>query len=150
MISSRPSRLLATAAAAILAGTAAEAQEPASPPAGDRWELSAPAYFWAAALDGDGAVRGRGFDVDVPFSDVWESLSVGFMGTAAARKGDWGFYVSPFFVRIGDAAEVGGAKCRYRNDATFLGVGGTYRGAGRRTCRRPAPRAQRPAPSAGQ
>ncbi|HMR33989.1 MAG TPA: hypothetical protein PKA13_06065 [Geminicoccaceae bacterium] len=128
MISSRQSRSLTIAAAVLLAGAVtARAQEAASPPPSDRWELSATAYFWAAALDGDGALRGRGFDVDVPFSDVWESLSVGFMGTAVARKGDWGFYVSPFFVRIGDDAEVGGAKFRYRNDTTFLGVGGTYR-----------------------
>lgn len=120
-------RIPALAGTALLAASAAHAQEAASATPADRWVLSATAYFWAAALDGNGALRGRDFDVDVPFSDIWESLSVGFMGTAAARKGDWGFYVSPFFVRIGDDAEVGSAKFRYRNDTTFLGFGGTYR-----------------------
>lgn len=117
----------ALAAAMLFQAAAARAQEPASATPPDRWVLSATAYLWGTQLDGDGAIRGREFDVDVPFSDIWDSLSVGFMGVAAARKGDWGFYVSPFFARIGDDAEVGGAKFRYRNDTTFLGVGGTYR-----------------------
>jgi hypothetical protein len=128
LISSRWSHALSIIAAALLAASAAaSAQEAASATPPDRWVLSATAYFWGTQLDGDGAVRDRDFDVDVPFSDVWDSLSVGFMGTAAARKGDWGFYVSPFFARIGGDADVGPAKFRYRNDTTFLGVGGLYR-----------------------
>ncbi len=125
-ISIRCSRMAVLAVMLAPAGPAA-AQEAAAATPADRWVLSATAYFWASELDGNGALRGRDFDVDVPFSDIWDSLSVGFMGTAAARKGDWGFYVSPFFVRIGDDAEVGNAKFRYRNDTTFLGFGGTYR-----------------------
>lgn len=126
-ISRRGGQAPALAAAIFFPAVTAHAREAASPLPGDRWVLSATAYLWGTQLDGDGAIRGRDFDVDVPFSDIRDSLSVGFMGVAAARKGDWGFYVSPFFARIGDDAEVGGAKFRYRSDTTFLGVGGIYR-----------------------
>lgn len=118
-------RALALAAAMSSPALTVQAQEPDFP--SDRWVLLGTAYFWGTQLDGNGAMRGRDFDVDVPFSDIWDSLSVGFMGIAAARKGNWGFYVSPFFARIGDDAEVGNAKFRYQNDTTFLGFGGLYR-----------------------
>lgn len=126
-ISKRRGQASALAAATLLAAPTASAQEPASATPPDRWVLSATAYFWGTQLDGDGAIAGRDFDVDVPFSDVWDSLSVGFMGNIAARKGDWGFYVSPFFARISGDADVGPAEFRYRNDTTFLGFGGLYR-----------------------
>ena len=45
------------------------------------WEFSlAPMYLWAVSIDGDQTVKGFEVDLDVPFSDIFDSLNgVGFV-----------------------------------------------------------------------
>jgi hypothetical protein len=125
------SRALASssAAAALLAMSAGpsppvQAQEPAAAVPGHRWVVSATVYAWAFSLDGKAGIRGRDVDIDVSFGDILEDLSVAAMGTVAARKGRYGFYVSPLFGRVESDAEIGPLEFRGRNDTTFLGFGG--------------------------
>ena len=115
------------AAAALLGCMAAQAQEAARDTPADRWVISTTLYAWGTSLDGDAKVAGRKADVDVPFSDILDDLSVAGMAVVTARKGPWGFYVSPFYAQVDSEAEAGGFKARIRNDTTFLGAGGLYR-----------------------
>jgi hypothetical protein len=86
----RPARPFA--AALVLAGLAvtARAQSPTAPPEGDDWKFAVAPYLMGASLDGDAVLRGRPAKVDIGASDIFNHLDVGFMGMAAARKGDWG------------------------------------------------------------
>lgn len=103
------------------------AQQVPEPADAERWQVGATAYLWAASLDGDASLAGVDVNVDVPFSDVLEDLSVGMMGTVVARRGAYGFYVSPFFTRVAATASTPIGDVRTRNDTTFLGFGGLYR-----------------------
>lgn len=113
--------------AALVAPLAAHAQDTGGEASGEAWVVSATVYAWAFSLDGKGAVRGRDFDVDVSFGDILEDLSVAAMGTVAARKGRFGFFVSPLFGRVESDAGIGPVQFRVRQDTTFLGFGGLYR-----------------------
>jgi hypothetical protein len=121
-------RALTTAVVVVvlLASATAHAQEPTAGSGEDKWVVSATLYAWAFSLDGKGAVRGNEFDVDVSFSDILDDLSFAAMGTVAARKGRFGFYVSPLFGRVEVDTEIGPFEFRTRQDTTFLGFGGLY------------------------
>lgn len=118
-------KVVALAALAGVLATGAMAQAATATPDG-KWVVSATLYAWAFSLDGEGAVRGQDFDVDVSFGDIVQDLSVAAMGTVAARKGRFGFYLSPLFGRVESDAEIGPLEFRVRNDTTFLGFGGLY------------------------
>jgi hypothetical protein len=58
------------------------------------WEFSlAPMYLWAVSIDGDQTVKGTKVDLDVPFSDIFDSLNGAltfhFEGLYKQR---WGFF----------------------------------------------------------
>lgn len=112
--------------ASFLAATAA-AQEPVTATPADRWVVSATTFAWATSVDGHASVGGQKVDIDLPFSDTLQDLSMAAMGTVAARRGDFGFYVTPFFSRTRSNEKAGGLEGRVRSDTTMLGVGGLYR-----------------------
>lgn len=114
------------AAVPLLAGAAA-AQEAAKDTPEDRWVVSATAYAWASSIDGHASLGGRRAEVDVPFSDLLEDLSLAGMGWVAARRGRFGFYVSPFFARTRSDEGSGQFQARVRSDTTMVGLGGLYR-----------------------
>lgn len=105
----------------------APAEEPARAVPADGWVISATVYAWAFSLDGNGAVRGREFDVDLSFGDILGDVSVAGMGMIAARRGRFGFYVNPLFGRTETDENIGPLEFRVRQDTTFLGFGGLYR-----------------------
>ncbi len=114
------------AAAMLLAGAAA-AQEAAKATPEDRWVVSATAYAWATSVDGHAKVGGQKADVDMQFSDLLEDLTFAGMGSVAARRGRFGFYVNPFFGRTRSDEGSGRFEARVRSDTTMLGLGGLYR-----------------------
>ncbi|MCO6412224.1 MAG: hypothetical protein J5I92_05720 [Thiogranum sp.] len=68
----------------------------------DPWQYEITPYFLAAGLDGEVGVRGVTADIDVPFSDVWDSLDAGFMGLFTAHKGPWFFGLEAVYFRLED------------------------------------------------
>jgi hypothetical protein len=82
-------------AAAVLASVAVNAQ------AGDRWEVTVAPYVMGAAIEGDTVVMGQDAPVDVSAKDVFENMDFGFMGMAAARKGDWAVTADAVLVDLG-------------------------------------------------
>jgi hypothetical protein len=57
----------------------------AAPP--DAWEFSIQPYLWGAGIDGTLTTERLEVDVDVSFSDIFEALDVGVLGTFEARRG---------------------------------------------------------------
>ena len=67
------------------------------------WELSlAPMYLWAVSIDGDQTVKGTKVDLDVPFSDIFDSLNGAltfhFEGLYKQR---WGFFSDLNYIVLG-------------------------------------------------
>lgn len=112
---------------ALLLADPTVAQEAARATPEDRWVVSVTAYAWATSVDGHAKVGGQKADVDLPFSDLLEDLTFAGMGTVAARRGRFGFYVSPFFGRTRSDEGSGRIEARVRSDTTMLGLGGMYR-----------------------
>ena len=69
-----------TAIVLLLAGFASTAAAETS----DEWESHLNVYLWGASIGGRTA---DGSDLNVSFDDLLKNLQMGFMGTAAARKG---------------------------------------------------------------
>ncbi|HEV8337859.1 MAG TPA: hypothetical protein VGR67_15715 [Candidatus Polarisedimenticolia bacterium] len=68
---------------------------------GDSWEFIVSPYVWGAAMDGTMVVEGREAEVDLSASDIFDHLDTGFMGLAAARKGNWGIGGDVVWVDLG-------------------------------------------------
>ena len=86
----RPKLLLILAPLAL--SSPAPAQGPAtagdaSAPSPSGWEFSVAPYLWGAGLNGTLSAEGLESDIDVSFSDIWDALDVGVLGTFEARRG---------------------------------------------------------------
>lgn len=64
------------------------------------WEFSITPYLFTAGLHGTVGARGRFVDVDASFSDIFDRLDFGLMGTFEARKGNWGFLVDTMYISL--------------------------------------------------
>ena len=69
---------------------------------GDSWQFEATPYLLAAGLDGKVGVKGVTADIDVPFSDILDSLDQGFMGLFTARKGRWMLGAEAVYFKLED------------------------------------------------
>lgn len=87
-------RVLAAALASLAVAAAAHAQP------SDRWEITLAPYVMGAAIDGTVAVNGRDAVVDVTADDIFDHMDLGFMGMAAARKGNWGVVADAVLVKL--------------------------------------------------
>jgi hypothetical protein len=92
------------------APAAAQAQE---------WQFTLTPYLWAPALNGDlGTLPGLPVaDVDVKFSDLVDTLQMGFATFGEARNGRWGI--------LGDFnyVDIGASKSTTIRDTAFVAVG---------------------------
>ncbi|OZI60166.1 hypothetical protein [Bordetella genomosp. 11] len=101
--SARAARL---AGACLCAGAGAVFADDAAPSA-DTWKFEATPYFWAAGMSGWGRVGARTPTVrfDTDFSQIWDHLDFGAMGTFEARKGRWGILFDAFYVKVSQRSE---------------------------------------------
>jgi hypothetical protein len=65
------------------------------------WTISVVPYLWALALDGELGILDVEADVDVPFSDLLDHLNVALMLEFLVHKGRFGFFVNPFYSKLG-------------------------------------------------
>lgn len=70
----------------------ASAEDPAAPPdatasGASGWEFSVAPYLWGAGLNGTLSTDGLETDIDVSFSDIWDALDAGVLGSFEARRG---------------------------------------------------------------
>jgi opacity protein-like surface antigen len=72
---------------------------------GEAWQYELTPYVWGAAMKGDvqsGALPR--ISVDMSFSDIWNNLDAGAMGSFEARKGRWGVFFDAIYMKISSAA----------------------------------------------
>jgi hypothetical protein len=90
------------------AGQDSSAAGPTPQPAAPEWEFYITPYFFTAGLGGDVGARGRSAHIDASFSDIWDRLEFGLMGTFEARKGNWGLLVDAMYIKLGNEAPTPG------------------------------------------
>ena len=66
----------------------------------DSWNYSAAIYLWGAAI---GGTTFDGQTVDIPFSDIVDSLDFGYMGHFEAQKGKWTVAADAIYLKVGDS-----------------------------------------------
>jgi len=87
------------ASAADLADLTAPA--PAIPAAKPQWTFSVAPYFWAAGMSGTVASFGApGVDVDMNFSDIWNSLDFSMMAAGEARYGRFSLTTDLLYLKL--------------------------------------------------
>ena len=64
------------------------------------WRIGTSMYGWFTRLDGEMAIAGNTFPVDVPFEDVFDNLKFTFMGLVEVGKGRWSFMSDLFYARL--------------------------------------------------
>ncbi|ARP85175.1 hypothetical protein [Bordetella genomosp. 9] len=87
------------AIAALAAAMPATAQDAANR---NDWQFELTPYFWAAGMNGWGRVGARTptVRIDTDFSEIWDDLDFGAMGTFEARKGRWGILFDAMYVKV--------------------------------------------------
>jgi hypothetical protein len=75
--------------------------------ASDEWEFTVAPYAWMAGIDGDIAIRGQKADVDVSFGDILDNVDFAFMLHTEARKGKWGFFFQPEYLKVSSDEKLG-------------------------------------------
>jgi len=68
----------------------------------DEWQFEVTPYLLAAGMDGTVGVRGYTTDVDMSFSDIWDSLDAAFMAIFTAQKGPWVLGLEGVYMKLQD------------------------------------------------
>jgi hypothetical protein len=90
----------------LLAGTPALAEGAApEPEAEPRWQFSLAPYFWAAGLEGTLEAERVSADIDVSFSDIWDALDLGVLGSFEARRGKLSLASNLIYLKLSEEAE---------------------------------------------
>lgn len=65
------------------------------------WQVSSSMYLWAAGVGGNVT---NGGEIDVPFSDIIQTLDMSLMGNIEARKDKWFVATDLFYIALSDEA----------------------------------------------
>lgn len=115
-------------AAGIALASGAQAQDISTElPPEDRWTVTVAPYLWMLSLDGNTTVGGIKADVDVPFKDSIQDLSVGGMLLTTVRKGKLGFSINGVYTRVSPDNSVGPLDIDSTADLASLFGGPFYR-----------------------
>jgi hypothetical protein len=93
----------------------------------DEWRFSVAPYMWLLALDSNATVMGQTSQVDMSFSDIWDSLDIAFMGDIEARKGRFGFFVNGLYSKISDQADTRFVTLKANVELDVVSFGAFYR-----------------------
>ncbi|MFZ0106214.1 MAG: hypothetical protein WAK92_05075 [Thiobacillus sp.] len=69
----------------------------------DAWRYEASIYLWLPSIGGDTSfpANSGGSSIDVSSEDVLDALKMAFMGTASAKKGQWGLWTDLVYADFG-------------------------------------------------
>lgn len=98
------------AAGIFASGIAAAADPEAAPPLGaPDWIVQVTPYMWASGMEGDISPfqRAPTVHVDVPFSEVWDTLNFGGFLNVMAKRDRFVFSGDLMYVNLSDAAVIG-------------------------------------------
>ena len=97
-----PLAAMTFAAALGLCAAMPAAAQSSTPDSG--WEFELTPYFWMTALKGETQINNLPqANINMSFSDVWNMLDFGLMGTFEARKGRWGLFFDGFYAKMSDS-----------------------------------------------
>ncbi len=74
--------------------------------ADNKWELTVAPYAWLAGISGDTTVRDRTVHTSTSFSDLLKDLDFGAQAQIEARKGKWGMFLQPNYLKITPTASL--------------------------------------------
>ena len=93
----------------------------------DEWEFIVTPYLLAAGMEGDATVKGIEASVDLSFGDIWDNLDFGAMVNFEARKGKWGFFLDPTYMKLSTDADVGPFDAEVDTKMVLVEFGALYR-----------------------
>ena len=118
-----PLAAMTFAAALGLCAAAPAGAQSSAPDSG--WQFEVTPYFWATALKGSTAINDLPqVNIDMSFSDVWDMLDFGLMGTFEARKGRWGLFFDGFYAKMSTSGG-GTTTLTDRRNAPGIAVNGS-------------------------
>jgi hypothetical protein len=74
-------------------------------PVQEKWEYAVIPYGIMAALKGNVTIKGVEAKVDMSFSDILSDLEIAGMMHMEAKKGRWGFFLDPTYMKLKTSAE---------------------------------------------
>jgi hypothetical protein len=74
-------------------------------PAQDKWEYAVIPYGLMAALKGSLTIKGIEAKIDMSFSDILSDLELAGMMHMEAKKGRWGFFLDPTYMKLKTSGE---------------------------------------------
>jgi len=93
---------------------------------GDRWNSDLYLYLWGVSLKGTAGIRGNEVEVDESFSDFLENLAGAFSARFESYKGNLGYYIDGFFVKLDPSASTPAGSVEADVKQTILEAGGAY------------------------
>jgi hypothetical protein len=91
------------------------------------WEFSIVPYGWFIGITGDVTTEGEKTDVDMSFSDILDNLDIAGQMQIEARKGRWGIFLQPNYLKVSDDGKTQGIKTDITIQTLFTELGGFYR-----------------------
>lgn len=93
----------------------------------NNWHYSLTPYFWLTSISGSVAAQGKTADVDVGVTKIIEHLNWLTEAHIEARKGDFGFYVDPTYVKLSIGASSNGNPASVAFREWLIDFAATYR-----------------------
>ncbi len=95
--------------------TAPGADKPVKGDSGREWNFTVAPYMWAVSMDGKVTVGDYSASSSMSFSDIMKNLQVGGLMHMEARKGRFGFFADPIYLKMKQdmtltAVSAGGAQ----------------------------------------
>ena len=96
----------------------------------EAWEFTLTPYIWMAGIEGDVKINRQKADVDIYFSDILDNLDFGGMIHLEAKKGRFGFYLDPDYLKVSvdkDLGLLGNTDTEFELEIWIIDFGGFYR-----------------------
>ncbi|WP_136808253.1 hypothetical protein [Desulfosediminicola flagellatus] len=94
--------------------------------ANDSWRFTLIGYLHLAGINGDVTVKGETIEVNESFSDLIENADFGGSFHLEARKGKWGVFVDPMYMKMSADEEAGPLNVGIEVEQWLVEVGGIY------------------------
>jgi len=93
----------------------------------DSWKFTLIPYFHLAGMNGDVTIDGITTEVEESFSDLVKNADFGGSFHVEARKGKWGLFVDPMYMKMSADEEVGALIVEIEVEQWLVEVGGIYK-----------------------
>jgi hypothetical protein len=92
----------------------------------DSWQITLVAYLHLAGMNGDVTIEGITTEVNESFSDLIENADFGGSFHFEARKGKWGIFVDPMYMKMSADEEAGALMVEIKVEQWLVELGGIY------------------------